>query len=126
IPNANIVFGGSGGNRTVTLTPAAGKSGTANITISVTDGTNSASRTFQVAVQAITSQGFTLTQEGQGAVTPALTSKIIAGHTYTLVAKPAAGQEFAGWSGSIVSSSPKITFKASSNIVLHAKFVVSP
>lgn len=126
IPNANITFGGSGSSRNVTITPAAGKGGTANITITVSDGTASTSATFQVAVQAITSQAFTLTQEGQGTVSPALTPKITAGRTYTLTAKPAAGQEFAGWTGSIVSDSPKISFKATSNIVLHAKFVVSP
>ena len=126
VPNANIVFGGGGGNRNVTITPATGKSGTANITISVSDGTNITSTAFQVAVQAITSQGFSLTVDGQGTVSPNLSSKIIAGHNYTLTAKPAAGQEFAGWTGSIVSSSPRITFKATSNIVLHAKFVVSP
>jgi len=38
VPNANIVFGGSGANRTVTVTPAANQSGTTSITITVTDG----------------------------------------------------------------------------------------
>ena len=38
IPNGNIVFGGSGANRTVTITPAANKTGTATITLTVTDG----------------------------------------------------------------------------------------
>lgn len=127
IPNANITFGGSGGSRTVTITPAAGKTGTANITISVSDGTNTTSTAFQVAVQAITSGGLTVTIDGLGTITPNLTSaKIIAGRTYTLTAKPATGQEFAGWTGSVVSDSARITFKATSNIVLHAKFVVSP
>src|SRR5262249_40013616 len=35
IPDANIAFGGSGANRTVTLTPAAGQTGVATITVSV-------------------------------------------------------------------------------------------
>ena len=39
VPAANIVFGGSGANRTVTITPAANQSGTATITLTVTDGT---------------------------------------------------------------------------------------
>jgi hypothetical protein len=37
VPNANIVFGGSGARRTVTITPAAHKSGASTITISVKD-----------------------------------------------------------------------------------------
>jgi hypothetical protein len=37
VPLANIVFGGSGANRTVTVTPAANKFGTATITVTVTD-----------------------------------------------------------------------------------------
>ncbi|HXT10429.1 MAG TPA: fibronectin type III domain-containing protein [Candidatus Angelobacter sp.] len=51
VPNANIVFGGSGANRTVTVTPAAGRSGSAQITISVSDGTLSTSTSFSVTVQ---------------------------------------------------------------------------
>jgi len=51
VPNANIVFGGSGQNRTVTVTPAAGQTGKAQITISVSDGTNSASSSFTLTVQ---------------------------------------------------------------------------
>ena len=126
IPNANIVFGGSGNNRTVTLTPAPGKGGTANITIRVNDGTDSSSSTFAVTVIAITSHELALSQEGTGTISPALGSTVVAGRMYTLTAKPAAGEEFAGWTGSIVSDSPIIKFAANSNIVLHAKFVPSP
>jgi len=36
VPNANIVFGGSGSNRTVTVTPLAGQSGSTVITVTVT------------------------------------------------------------------------------------------
>jgi len=52
VPNANIVFGGSGANRTVTVTPAAGKTGTAQITVRVSDGTNTTSTSFTLTVQA--------------------------------------------------------------------------
>ena len=37
VPTANIVYGGSGADRTVTVTPAAGQTGTATITTTVTD-----------------------------------------------------------------------------------------
>jgi hypothetical protein len=50
VPNANIVFGGSGASRTVRVTPAANQFGTASINVSVSDGSLSAGRTFQVTV----------------------------------------------------------------------------
>ena len=49
VPNANIVCGGSGANRTVTITPVAGQTGSAVITITAFDGA------------AITNSAFTLT-----------------------------------------------------------------
>jgi hypothetical protein len=51
VPNARIVFGGNNGNRTVTVTPAAGQAGVANITITVSDGTDSATTAFQLSVR---------------------------------------------------------------------------
>jgi hypothetical protein len=50
VPNANIVFGGSGANRTVTVTPAAGQTGTANITVTVSDGQLNTPTSFQLTV----------------------------------------------------------------------------
>lgn len=50
VPNASVVLGGSGANRTVTVTPALNQSGTATITLTVTDGTLSASDTFLLTV----------------------------------------------------------------------------
>ncbi len=53
VPDANVVFGGSGASRTVTLIPAADQSGTATITITVTDGEASAFDTFLLTVTAV-------------------------------------------------------------------------
>ncbi len=55
VPNGNIVFGGAGSNRTVTLTTMPGASGTTTLTISVTDGGGlvAASR-FDLVVQMFT------------------------------------------------------------------------
>jgi hypothetical protein len=51
IPVANVTFGGSGANRTVTVTPAAGQSGSSTITVTVSDGNGgTASDTFVVSV----------------------------------------------------------------------------
>lgn len=50
VPQANIVFGGSGADRTVTITPAANQLGTAYVTITVSDGTLTAQDGFFVEV----------------------------------------------------------------------------
>jgi hypothetical protein len=53
VPISGIVFGGSGTNRTVTVTPVAGQVGTTNITITVQDaGGLTASTAFTVTVVA--------------------------------------------------------------------------
>ncbi|MEZ5276883.1 MAG: Ig-like domain-containing protein [Opitutaceae bacterium] len=53
VPVSGIVFGGSGGGRTVTVTPAPAQSGFADITIQVSDGLLTATRTFRVTVEAV-------------------------------------------------------------------------
>ncbi|RJP43619.1 MAG: PKD domain-containing protein [Desulfobacteraceae bacterium] len=50
VPNANISFGGSGADRTVTVTPVANQVGTAEITITVSNGTASSSGSFLLTV----------------------------------------------------------------------------
>ena len=50
MPNANIVFGGSGASRTVTVTPAADGTGIATITVAVSDGTSSTPTAFLLTV----------------------------------------------------------------------------
>ena len=63
VPNENIVFGtpmmskalllNTNGDHTVTLTPVANQSGTATITITVSDGVNQTSDTFVLTVNAV-------------------------------------------------------------------------
>ncbi|HYR41959.1 MAG TPA: hypothetical protein VER98_02980, partial [Terriglobia bacterium] len=50
LPGANIVFGGSGSNRTVSVTPLPGQTGVAPINVTVSDGTNTASSLFALMV----------------------------------------------------------------------------
>lgn len=57
VPTANIVLGGTNPSRTVTVTPAAGQSGSAVITLSVTDGIFTTSSSFTLAVGVPTAVG---------------------------------------------------------------------
>ncbi len=50
IPNGSLVFGGSGANRTLILTPANNQFGTATITVNVSDGNLVTPTTFTVTV----------------------------------------------------------------------------
>ncbi|MCU0772614.1 MAG: tandem-95 repeat protein [Verrucomicrobia bacterium] len=53
VPNANITFGGSGAARSVTVTPAANQFGTAQVTVTVSDGSQSANRVFTLTVNSV-------------------------------------------------------------------------
>ena len=46
VPNSNILFGGSGSNRTVTVIPATNQFGSSTITVTVSDGAATASDSF--------------------------------------------------------------------------------
>lgn len=50
VPNANLVLGGSGANRTITSTPATLGYGTSTVTVTVSDGGLTASDTFVLTV----------------------------------------------------------------------------
>jgi type VI protein secretion system component Hcp len=50
LPPASITFGGAGANRTVTLLPATNATGTVNVTITVSDGAQTAASTFLLNV----------------------------------------------------------------------------
>ncbi len=50
VPNANITFGGSSANRTVTVTPAQSQTGSATITVGVSDGQDTTNTTFTLTV----------------------------------------------------------------------------
>ena len=53
VTNAGITFGGSGANRTVTITPVPGQSGQATIVVNVSDGTASTPTQFVVTYSAV-------------------------------------------------------------------------
>jgi len=66
VPNGNIVFGGSGANRTVTVTPAAGQSGSATITVTVSDGSLTASDSFVLTVNSVSGPSYLLSEGFEG------------------------------------------------------------
>ncbi len=53
VPASNIVFGGGGSNRTVTVSPAPGQTGTTVSTVTVSDGQLSSSASFTLTVNAV-------------------------------------------------------------------------
>ena len=74
VPTSNITFGGSGANRTVTITPASNQRGAATITLIVSDGTLSASNSFVLAVNpALLTVTGNSTNRSYGATNPVLT-----------------------------------------------------
>jgi len=65
---------------------------------------------------------------GNGTITPNVKTapNLAVGAAYTLTANPAAGQVFAGWTGSVNSSAPTLHVTLSPNLVLQANFIPSP
>lgn len=53
IPNANLVFGGAGSNRTLTIRPATNQFGAATITVTVSDGIATTNDTFLVTINSV-------------------------------------------------------------------------
>lgn len=67
IPLSGIVLGGSGANRTVTVTPVANQLGSSTITVSVSDGVLTASDTFLVTVTGTASETWRFANFGTAA-----------------------------------------------------------
>jgi hypothetical protein len=126
LPATNITFGGSGSNRTVTITPVEGRQGTVIISVGVHDGNSTARTLFAVTIRT-PQRRLVITRSGAGSVTPDLNGKLLTvGQTYILKALPAPGQVFAGWGGGITSATEWLRFTMPSNLLLEARFVTNP
>ena len=90
VPVANIVFGGSGANRTVSVRPAVNELGTATITVTVSDGNLTASTSFTLTADIIfritaPPLASSITLDPAGAVT--VTWPAVAGKNYRVMYK---------------------------------------
>ncbi len=89
VPNSGILLGGSGTNRTVTITPAAGQTGTTTIALTVCDPSLCTTTTFVVTVNPLPPPTIALSAPANGAsfTAPAsitLSASVTAnGHTIT-------------------------------------------
>lgn len=100
--------------------------GTVQVTISATNAGGTDQRTLNL--QVFDPSPLVVTQEGDGTLTepfPGTVQRFI-GSVYTITAKPAASSLFAGWSGGISSSNPKLTFTMVAGLTLKAKFIPNP
>jgi uncharacterized repeat protein (TIGR01451 family) len=89
IPNANIVLGGGGKNRMVTVTPATNQAGSAVIVLQVTDADGlSASGMFTVNVKAMNPPLLQVTYVNG---VPRLSFDTLSGHNYTVQYKDSLG-----------------------------------
>ena len=69
----------------------------------------------------------TIITNGVGSVSPNYGGKLLQiGQTYHITAIPGSGNLFNGWSRSIVTNTPGLTFVMHSNLVLQANFVTNP
>ncbi len=124
IPNGNLVIGGSSTNRTLTITPVAGQIGSSVITVSVTDGVWTNSRSFNAVVSS-----FALV------VSPAAQTVLVGGST-NFAASVIATNGFTGLVTFSVSgapaglgisfSPPTLTGAGSSTLTITASNSVSP
>lgn len=116
VPSANIVFGGSGGSRTVTITPATGQSGAATIVLTATDDNDNipVTTTFLLTVSPSTATAWTPPAgwEDQHVGPPSKHDRTGSSYTLTYSApypaaetdRPADGQTVDGHAGVIVLS----------------------
>jgi hypothetical protein len=82
----------------------------------------------KLEVDYVVKSTLTVLAAGQGSVTAGFLglSERRVGRTYTVVATPAEGWVFAGWSGGIVASGASLTFEMVENLQLAATFVPDP
>ena len=109
---------------TASIQPAATAGGLYKIFVKATDNEGNESEVVARSVFYVVPSSLVVTVAGSGDVTKGFvgtTSREI-GATYTIAAKPKAGHTFTGWTGSVTSSAPRITFPMSAGFTVQANF----
>lgn len=87
------------------------------------DAAGNVSTTNEVDVTGVPSAPLAVLIDGGGSVTPNLNGAILEiGRTYSMTAQPGAGCDFVGWTGSLETNSPTISFVMASNLTFTAHF----
>ena len=95
----------------------------------MSDGQGANATAFELEVLPYTPGVFpiAMSQSGGGRIVPDLDGQNIrTGERRAVVAVPDAGYVFAGWSGSVTSGEPKLTFTMQPRMVLQATFILNP
>jgi hypothetical protein len=111
-------------NWTATVSPQAG---TNRVRAYAVDSSGNKSRTNSVTFDYVVLSTLLLITNGDGGISrnfEGLTLEV--GHSYTVTAVPGPGQIFAGWDGSVVSTSPVLHFTMIPDMNLDAHFVPNP
>ena len=134
LTNVSLQLNGSGWN--TAETPNGWTNWTANVSVSpgsnflqafATDSSGNNSTTGSVSFVYVLSGVLTVQTNGSGTLSPGLNGKLLEiGKAVSMTAKPAARNLFAGWSGSLDSPNPVLTFQMQSNLTLQANFVTNP
>lgn len=112
VPNASIVLGGSGTDRTLAITPASGQFGTSTIT--VTDSASGATSSFVLTVQGFGTIGFAaagfMVSEGGDALVVVSRANGSAGEVTVLVSTSTAGATATPVTDHVVVTNQMLTF----------------
>ena len=83
--------------------------------------------TFTATFETPPASAIAVITNGNGTVSPNYNQRMLKiGQRYSMTAKPRPGYLFAGWTGSIVTNTPKLTFVMEDGLVLEANFIPSP
>ena len=111
-------------NWTATITPQAG---TNRVRAYAVDSSGNLSRTNSVVFDYVVYSTLTVNAIGDGTFTGNFEGDTLqVGHSYTLRAIPGPGQVFAGWDGSVVSTSPVLHFTMIPDMTINGHFVDNP
>jgi len=98
-----------------------------NIVVRARDGAGNLSRDATRSLVYVATSPLSVEVVGEGTVSPNLDGQSLElGRSYKMKAAPSRGHLFAGWTGDVSSTEPKLTFVMQSNLVMAANFIPNP